>query len=71
MDAAMGDYGFSWAAAAQILGDGIAPDTVSSDFELHAGDGAASGLMVEDRRGGSALIVVSRPPGTSVRFGHV
>ena len=50
MDAAMGDYGFSWAAAARILGDGIAPDTVSSDFELHAGDGAASGLMVEDRR---------------------
>ena len=50
MDAAMGDYGFSWAAADKILATGIKPDTVSSDVELHSPAIGASGLMVENRR---------------------
>lgn len=50
MDAAKGDYGFGWLAADQILGQGIKPDTVSSDVELHAPANSASGLMVANRR---------------------
>jgi dihydroorotase len=50
MDAAMGDYQFSWAAAAAVLAEGILPDVISSDIEIHSGLAPASDVMVRDRR---------------------
>jgi dihydroorotase len=50
MDAAIGDYGFGWAAAAKVLAAGIRADTISSDIELYSRATATGGLMVRDRR---------------------
>jgi dihydroorotase len=50
MDAAMGDYQFSWAAAETVLAEGILPHVISSDIEIHSGLAAAPGTMVKDRR---------------------
>ena len=51
MDAAMGDYQFSWAAADSVLADGILPDVISSDIEIHPGLAPSAAVMVKDRRG--------------------
>lgn len=50
MDAAIGDYGFGWQAAEQILAEGIRADTLSSDVELYSPATQRDGLMVENRR---------------------
>ncbi len=50
MDAAIGDYQFSWEAAEKVLAEGILPDVISSDIEIHSGPAASAGVMVRDRR---------------------
>jgi len=50
MDAAMGDYQFSWAAAEAVLAEGILPGVISSDIEIHSGLAPSSEVMVKNRR---------------------
>ncbi len=50
MDAAMGDYQFSWAAAETVLAEGILPEVISSDIEIHSGLAPSSEVMVKNRR---------------------
>ena len=54
MDAAMGDYQFSWAAAEAVLAQGVLPDVISSDIEIHAdlapAANVAAQVMVKDGR---------------------
>lgn len=50
MDAAIGDYQFSWAAAEAVLAEGILPDVISSDIEIHSALAPSKEVMVKDRR---------------------
>ena len=50
MDAAIGDYQFSWEAAEKVLAAGVHPDVISSDIEIHSGLAGTAGVMVKNRR---------------------
>lgn len=50
MDTAIGDYQFSWGAAEKVLDEGILPDVISSDNEIHSQLARTPGLMVKNRR---------------------
>ena len=50
MDAAIGDYQFSWDAAEKVLGQGILPQVISSDAEIRPGSSGKSDIMVQNGR---------------------
>ena len=39
MDTAYGDFNFGWERADAVLDQGLIPDTIATDVEIHAGDG--------------------------------
>ena len=39
IDTSYGDFNFGWDRADTVLGQGLRPDTIATDIEIHAGDG--------------------------------
>ncbi|MBM3926614.1 MAG: amidohydrolase family protein [SAR202 cluster bacterium] len=39
VDTAFGDFNFGWLRADTVLAQGVRPDTIATDIEIHAGDG--------------------------------
>ena len=50
LDSAIGDYQFAWDAADAVMAEGIRPDTIASDMEIHSNLAGSSQPMVSDRR---------------------
>ena len=40
IDTSYGDFNFGWERADAVLAQGLRPDTIATDMEIHAGDGA-------------------------------
>ena len=40
IDTSYGDFNFGWERANEVLAQGLRPDTIATDMEIHAGDGA-------------------------------
>ena len=50
LDCSIGDYQFGWETAEAVIAQGVLPDTIASDIEIHSGLSASDEPLVADRR---------------------
>ena len=50
LDCSIGDYQFGWETAEAVIAQGVLPDTIASDIEIHSGLSPSDEPLVADRR---------------------
>ena len=60
LDSSIGDYQFAWDVADAVLAQGVFPDTIASDMEIHSGRTGDGEPLVADRRISGARVASER-----------
>ncbi len=60
LDTSIGDYQFAWDVADAVLAQGVYPDTIATDMEIHSGRTGTGEPLVLDRRVSGARVASER-----------